>query len=81
MLTWTNSVTQKAIICDHYVVDTDKDIVGRLLEEGAIVTLTPNGEFAFASHTLTRAIRCASAGDLLIWPDGLSLYCSDGRRD
>jgi hypothetical protein len=81
MITWTNIVTQKTITCEAYVLDSDKDVVRRLLEEGAIVSLTPNGEFAFASHTLARAIRCASAGDFLIWPDGLGLYCSESRRD
>jgi hypothetical protein len=81
MITWTNIVTQKTIICDTYIVDSDKDVIRRLLEEGAIVSITQQGEFAFASHTLARAIRCASAGDFIIWPDGLGLYCSESRRD
>lgn len=81
MITWTHNISNRSIARDIHVLDVDRDMVRQLLEGGAIVSLTPNGEFAFASHTLERAIRCASPGDLIIWPDGRTFYCSDSRDD
>ena len=81
MITWTHNISNRSIARDIHVSDVDKDMVRQLLETGAIVTLTLSGEFAFASHTLTRAIRCADNGDLLIWPDGKTFYCGSVATD
>jgi hypothetical protein len=81
MFTWKNNISNRNIARDIHVACFDEDMVKRLLEEGAIVTLSSAGEFAFASHTPERAIRCAATGDLLIYPDGKIFYCGSTMAD
>jgi hypothetical protein len=81
VFSWMNNISDKRIDRDIHVADFDRSLVCELLEHGAIVTLTISGEFAFASHTLERAIRCASNGDLLIYPDGKTFYCGSSMAD
>lgn len=77
MLTWTNNIGNEQVFADVEVNSHEVQEVANMLANGHIVAINKQGGFIFCTPFERRAIRWASKGDSIIWPDGRVFTCAD----